>query len=208
MEQRSPEWYAAKLGKVGASRIADIMGRTKTGYSTSRANYLAELLCERLTGTNGDSYESPAMVWGREKEPEAKVTYSFVTGLQIEDAGFIDHPSIAMAGASPDGFVGADGLIEIKCPNTATHIDALLSQSIDGKYLLQMQFQMAVTGRQWCDFVSFDPRMPPEMQLLIKRIYRQPEKIVEIEGEVRSFLAELDAKVAALQSRYGAREAA
>jgi putative phage-type endonuclease len=202
MEQRSPEWYAAKLGKVGASRIADIMARTKTGPSASRANYLAELLCERLTGTTADSYESAAMIWGREKEPDAKAAYCFMTDAIIEDVGFVDHPTIAMAGASPDGLVGTDGLVEIKCPNSATHIETLLSQTIDGKYLLQMQFQMACTGRQWCDFISFDPRLPAEMQMLTRRIYRQPEKIAEIENEVRSFLAELDAKVSALQSRY------
>lgn len=202
MEQRSPEWYAARLGKVTASRIADVIARTKTGYSASRANYLAELLCERLTGTTVDSYESAAMVWGREKEPDAKAAYSFMTDTAIEEAGFITHSSIVMAGASPDGLIGDDGLIEIKCPNSATHIETLLSQVIEGKYLLQMQFQMAVTGRQWCDFVSFDPRLPPEMQLWTKRIYRQPEKIEEIEKEVHQFLNELTFKVDALQSRY------
>lgn len=202
MEQRSEAWYAARRGKVTASRIADLMARTKTGYSASRTNYLAELLCERLTGATADSYESSAMIWGREKEPDAKAAYCFMTDAIVEDVAFVDHPSITMAGASPDGFIGGDGLIEIKCPNSATHIDTLLSQVIDGKYLLQMQFQMAVTGRQWCDFVSFDPRLPPEMQLWTKRIYRQPEKIEEIEKEVHQFLNELTYKVEALQSRY------
>jgi putative phage-type endonuclease len=206
--QRTPEWYAAKLGKVGASRVADLMARTKTGYGASRANYMAELLCELLTGANADSYESAAMVWGREREPEAKAAYCFMTGAAIDEAGFVAHPSITMAGASPDGLIGEDGLVEIKCPNSATHIETLLSQVIEGRYLLQMQFQMACTGRQWCDFISFDPRLPPEMQLWIKRIYRQPEKIKEIETEVHQFLGELSSRLDALRTRYLTREAA
>lgn len=206
-EQRSPTWYAARLGKVGASRIAELMARIKTGYGASRANLMAELICERLTGVNAEGYKSAAMQWGTETEPAAKAAYIFMTDREIEDVGFIDHPSIPMAGASPDGLVGIDGLVEIKAPYTATHIEMLLSGSVEGKYFLQMMFQMAVTGRAWCDFVSFDPRLPPEMQLWIKRIPRDDEKIAEIESEVRTFLTELDAKIGALRSRF-MREAA
>lgn len=206
-EQRSPEWYAARLGKVGASRIAEIMARTKTGYGASRANLMAELICERLTGVNADGYKSAAMQWGTETEPAAKAAYIFMTDREIEDVGFIDHPTIMMAGASPDGLVGSDGLIECKCPNSATHLETLLSGAVEGKYFLQMQFQMAVTGRAYCDFVSFDPRLPPEMQLWISRVARSDEKIKEIETEVRTFLTELDGKIGALRSRF-MREAA
>lgn len=203
MLQRSPEWYAARLGKVGASRIADVMARTKTGYGASRANFMAELVCERLTGAPTEGYVSPAMQWGVEKEPDAKLLYSIQTGRDIAEVGFVDHPNIAMAGASPDGLIGTNGLIETKCPSTATHIETLLSGAVEGKYLLQMQFQMACTGRFWCDFVSFDPRLPSEMQLWVKRVERSDTAIAEIEGEVRKFLAELDVKVAALRSQYG-----
>jgi putative phage-type endonuclease len=206
MEQRSPEWYAARLGKVTASRIADLMARTKTGYSTSRANYMAELVCERLTGNPADNYVSPAMQWGIDNEAAAKAAYCFMTDATIEDVGFVGWPAME-AGASPDGLVGARGLIEVKCPNSATHIDTMLSETIEGKYQLQMQFQMACTQRDWCDFVSFDPRLPPEMQLWIKRVDRDPKKIDEIHSEVTSFLNELNFKVASLRAKF-MREAA
>lgn len=208
MEQRSPEWYAARLGKVTASRIGDLMARTKTGYGASRANYMAELVCERLTGVKAEGFTSAAMQWGTDQEPAAKAAYSFMTDNAVEEVGFVEHPNIAMAGASPDGLIGTDGLIEVKCPNSASHIDMLISGSIDGKYLLQMQFQMACADRAWCDFVSFDPRLPPEMQLWIKRVDRDQKKIDEIHGEVIAFLVELNDKVAALQARYATREAA
>lgn len=208
MEQRSPEWYAARLGKVGASRVSDIMARTKTGYSTSRANFMAELVCERLTGINAEGYTNAAMQWGVDKEPDARALYSLMNDCEIEEVGFLDHPTIHMAGCSPDGLVGTDGLVEIKCPNTATQIETLLNGAVDSKYILQMQFQMSVTGRVWCDFVSFDPRLPPEMQLWVKRVPRDNEAIVNIEKEVVTFLTELDAKVATLQSRYLIAEAA
>lgn len=202
MEQHSPEWFAARIGKATASRMADLMARTKTGYGASRANYMAELVCERLTGVKAEGFTSSAMQWGTDNEVAAKAAYSFMTDRTVDDAGFFDHPAIVMAGASPDGLIGTDGLIEVKCPNSATHIETLLSETIDGKYLLQMQFQMACTGRQWCDFVSFDPRLPAELQLWINRVPRNDARIAEIEAEVRGFLDELDAKVAALKSRY------
>ncbi len=203
MEQRSPEWFAARLGKVGASRICDVMARTKTGYGASRMNYLAELVCERLTGIKSEGYVNAAMQWGIDTEATAKAAYCFMTDNTIEDAGFIDHPKIPMAGCSPDGLINELGLIECKCPNSAAHIETLLSGSIDGKYILQVQFQMAVTNRSWCDFVSFDPRLPAEMQLWVKRVARDDKMIRDIEAEVRTFLGELDAKVSQLRSRYG-----
>lgn len=208
MEQRTDEWIAARLGKVTASRMGDLMARTKSGYGASRANYMAELVCERLTGVKTEGFTSAAMQWGTDQEPAAKAAYSFMTDNAVEEVGFVEHPNIAMAGASPDGLIGTDGLIEVKCPNSASHIDMLISGSIDGKYLLQMQFQMACAGRTWCDFVSFDPRLPPEMQLWIKRVDRDQKKIDEIHGEVIAFLVELNDKVAALQARYATRDAA
>lgn len=203
MEQRSPEWYAARLGKVTASRIADVMARTKTGYGASRANYMAELVCERLTGVKAESYTNAAMQWGVDNEAAAKAAYAFMTDKTVEECGFFDHGTIPMSGASPDGMMPFDGgLVEVKCPNSASHIETLLTEMIEGKYLLQMQWQMACAQCSYCDFVSFDPRLPPELQLWIKRVPRDDTKIAEIEKEVRTFLVELDAKVAALQSRY------
>lgn len=191
-EQGSPTWVAQRLGKVTASRISDMMAKTKSGYGAGRKNYLAQLVVERLTGNQQDSYQNAAMQWGIETEPEARSTYEFLTGNKVETVGFVPHPDLPDdAGASPDGLVGDDGLVEIKCPNTATHIETLLTESIDGKYNLQMQFQMACTGRKWCDFVSYDPRMPPELALFVKRVERDQKAIGDIHSELAKFLTEL-----------------
>lgn len=200
MEQRSPEWFAARLGKVTASRVADLTAKTKTGYSTSRSNYLAELLCERLTGAAAESYVNAAMQWGTDKEPEALSLYEFEVDRAVEPVGFVDHPQIAMTGASPDGLVGADGLVEVKCPITATHLDTLLGGSVSGRYQTQIQWQLACTDRAWCDFVSYDPRVPAHLRLFVQRVQRSDTFIAELESEVRAFLAELDAKIEALNA--------
>lgn len=201
-EQRTDSWTQDRLGKVTASRIADVMARTKTGYGAGRANYHAQLVAERLTGTPGDSFTNAAMQWGIDTEAQARAMYSLETGSQAEETGFWPHPGIAMSGASPDGLVGSVGLVEIKCPNTATHIATLRGDSIDRKYILQMQWQMACAGREWCDFASFDPRLPDEMQLYVQRIERDDELLKEIEGEVIKFLAEVDEAVGELRARY------
>lgn len=208
-EQHSDEWHAARAGRVTASRIADLMARTKTGYGASRKNYGAELLIERLTGAvDVGGFVSPAMQWGTDNEPEARDTYAFVTGLAVAKIGFVIHPTIEMAGASPDGLVADDGLVEIKCPNTGTHVETLLTERVPAKYILQMQWQMACTGRAWCDFVSFDPRLQPEMQLFMTRIERDDDMIQNIEDEVRLFLEEIDETVAALLRKFEIGEAA
>lgn len=208
MDQRSPEWFAARLGKVTASKIADVMGKTKTGYGAGRANYAAQLLCERMTGTVAEGYSNAAMQWGTDCEPRARAAYEFTTGLTVAEIGFVDHPTVGSSGASPDGLVGDAGLIEIKCPNTATHFATLEGGAIDRKYLLQMQWQMACTARQWCDFASYDPRVPIEMQLHIERVQRDDTLIAEIEAEVAAFLTELDQREAHLRARYLQKEAA
>lgn len=202
MEQRSAEWFAARLGKVTASRVADIVAKTKSGYSTSRANYMAELVCERLTGMQGESFSSAAMVWGTNTEPMARSAYESRMAELVEETGFVLHPTISMAGASPDGLIGDDGLVEIKCPNTATHIDTLMSDGAPSKYMTQMQWQMACTGRKWCDFVSFDPRMPEEMQMFVIRVERNDDVIIELEREVEKFLVELEYKITSLNQLY------
>ena len=151
--QGSEEWFAARLGKATASKVADIVARTRSGYAASRANYMAQLVAERLTGNVAESFTNDAMRWGIDQEPAARRAYEFYVGAEVTEIGFVTHPEIGMSGASPDGLVGDDGLVEIKCPNTAKHIDTLLGKAIEGKYLTQMQWQMACTGRQWCDFV-------------------------------------------------------
>jgi putative phage-type endonuclease len=195
IEQRSDEWFAARIGKVTASRVADVLAKTKTGYSTSRDNYMAQLVCERLTGQKGDSFTNAAMQHGTETEPLARISYEVAQNVLVDEVGFVPHPSIIMAGASPDGLVGDDGLLEIKCPNTATHIETLLTQSVPTKYYTQMQFQLTCTGREWCDFVSFDNRLPPELQLFVKRVPRDDTYIKLIEAEIVQFLSELDDKI-------------
>ena len=207
-EQRTDEWIQARLGRVTGSRVADLMAKTKSGYSTSRANYQAELICERLTGQQGERFTNAAMAWGTETEPQARAAYEFLTDRAVTETGFVLHPTLADFGASPDGLVGDDGLLEIKCPNTATHIETLLNEAVPGKYITQMQAQMACTGRAWCDFVSFDPRLPGDLQLWVKRVDRDAAFITEMESEIRAFLTELDAKVEALRARYSMEQAA
>lgn len=202
MEQRSEEWFAARLGKVTASRVADLMAKTRTGPSASRANYMAELICERLTGEPAANFSNAAMQWGTETEPMAREAYGFLRACDVVEAGFVPHPFIDGFGASPDGFVGADGLVEIKCPNTATHIETLLSETVPAKYITQMQAQMACTGRAWCDFVSFDPRLPEDMQIWVKRVPADPAFITDMEAEISAFLLELTQKLDALRARY------
>ncbi len=202
VEQGTAEWLALRAGKVTASRVADVIAKTKTGPGASRANYMAELIAERLTGEPAEKFVNAAMAWGTEKEPEARALYEFLTDAEVTQVGFVPHPSISDSGASPDGLVGTDGMVEIKCPNTATHIETLLGQVVPAKYITQMQWQMACTGRLWCDFASYDPRMPDSMRLFVKRIERDDQFIEATSQEVIAFLEELAEKEQALRSRY------
>jgi putative phage-type endonuclease len=203
-EQRSEEWFAARRGKVTASRIADLLATIRSGaWAASRKNYAAELVTERLTGKSPEPYNNEAIQWGVDQEEPARQAYTKVSGSDVEETGFVDHPTVKDAGASPDGLVGEEGLIEIKCPTTATHIDTLLGADVNEKYRLQMMWQMACTGRKWCDFVSYDPRLPEQMQVFIKRFERDDEEIREIEGHVRVFLEEVEETTRKLKSKYG-----
>lgn len=195
-------WFAIRSGKVTASRVADVVAKTKTGPAASRANYMAQLVCERLTGELAESFTSKEMQWGTDQEPNARAAYEFRADVTVEQVGFVIHPTIADSGASPDGLVGADGLLEIKCPNTAGHIEALLGRAVPGKYLTQIQWQLACTGRAWCDYVSFDPRMPESMSLFIARVKRDDRVIADLEAQVREFLTELASKVSELKAQY------
>jgi putative phage-type endonuclease len=193
IEQGTNEWHLMRLGKVTGSRVAELMAKTKSGEAASRKNYMMELLCQRLTGRREESFSSAAMQRGADLEPIARSFYEAANNVMVEESSFVFHPVIKAFGASPDGFVGDDGLIEIKCPNTAQHIDFITTKKPDGKYIWQMQAQMACTGRKWCDFVSFDDRLPERLQFDSVRIWRDDEKIAEMEAEIVKFLDELDA---------------
>lgn len=198
-DQGTEEWFAARLGRVTASRIADVMMKpTTAGFQ----NYRAQLVCERLTGQPTETFTSAAMQHGTDTEPQARAMYTLTTGLDVDEVGFIPHPSLEMSGASPDGLVGGDGLVEIKCPQPSTHIKTLTGAKIDRKYMLQMQWQMICTGRDWCDFVSFSPALPAEMQLFRQRVDRNAELSEEITEAVTSFLAGVDALCADLTTKY------
>ena len=200
--QGSPEWHAERLGKVTASRMADVCARTKSGWGASRKNYMAELVAERLTGARAEGFTNAAMQWGTDQEPEARVAYEFYRDATVVEVGFVPHPSIADTGASPDGLVGDDGLVEIKAPNTATHIETLLGGTVPEKYVLQMQWQLNCTGRQWCDFASFDPRLPESMRLFVQRVPRDDALVASLEKDVVEFLTELRETVARLRAKY------
>lgn len=206
IEQNSDAWRKIRAGKLTASRMSDALAKTKTGWGASRANLMAQLIAERLTGEPQESYQNEAMRWGTEKEPDARDAYAFQANVHIVQVGFVEHTTIAMAGASPDGLVGDDGLIEIKAPNTATHIETLLGHEIPAKYRTQMLWQMACTGRKWCDFVSFDPRMPSNMQMFVKRLHRDDATIADMEREASVFLSEIDAKVQSLINLFRSDE--
>jgi len=169
---------------------------------------MAAKIIGRLTGNAPDTFTNAAMQWGTQTEPDARAAYEFMHDVDVELVGLVKHPTISGTHASPDGLIGRDGLVEIKCPNSATHIETLLGEEISGRYVTQMQWQMACTGRKWCDFVSFDPRLPASMQLFVKRIERDQKRIEELETLVREFLAELDGKVRALREKYELKEAA
>lgn len=201
--QGSELWFAERCGKVTASRIADVVARTKTGWGAGRKNYMAQLIAERLSGEVAESYSNAAMQWGTDHEPDAAAAYAFLTGHDVAEVGFVPHPEIEQSGASPDRLVNDDGLVEIKCPNTATHIDTLLGAPIDKKYRLQMQWQMRCTDRAWCDFASYDPRLPVRLSLHIRRVDRDDKLIAELESDVREFISEMEDKINRLQNETG-----
>lgn len=198
IEQGSQEWLALRAGKVTASKVSDVMSAiTTAGYK----NYLADLVVERLTGKKTESFTNAAMQWGVDQEPLARAEYEVKTGNFVDQVAFVDHPTIANFGCSPDGLVGDDGLIEIKCPNTATHIDYVMQDKVPTKYIPQIQCQLAVTGRKWCDFVSFDPRLPDGLQILIVRLERDDEYIEKLEARVVKFLDEVNSAVTGLKEK-------
>ena len=206
MEQRTDEWFQARLGKVTASRISDVLAKTKTGYSISRQNYLVQLVTERLTGQKADSFfMNQAMQDGVDREPIARKLYEALNDIEVEEVGFYDHPRIAKSGASPDGLlpellVFGTGLVEIKCPIETTHTNTLMSKKVPSKYIPQIQWQMAcVPNAKFCDFISYNPNFPPEMQLFVSRVEKDLQYILELEAEVEQFLKEVDEAIKQLK---------
>jgi len=201
IKQGTNEWRNCRLGLVTASRIVDVMAQTRSGYGASRATYMSELLTERLTGKPAKNFTNAAMQHGIDTEPQARQAYEVLTGRTVKETGFHIHPTIEMAGASPDGLINDDGLIEIKCPQPPAHSQLLDKRKIPQKYILQMQWQMACTGAQWCDFVSFHPDFPAPLDLFVTRVERDDLKIIEIECEVLYFLQDLETKLAPLKAQ-------
>lgn len=201
VEQGGEEWKRTRVGCFTASRASDAFARIKSGWGASRSNYRAELICERLSGQPYDGYTNHYMDRGNKVEPEAITAYELFVGLEARATGFWQHPTIDMAGGSPDRLVGTDGMIEAKARTTAIHFDLLLTHSIPGKFIDQMQFGMGCTEREWCDFVSYDPRTPVGFELFVKRIWRDDNRIAELERLAVEFLAEVHAHMKALQEK-------
>lgn len=201
--QGTPEWHEARRGKVTSSRVVDVCAKIKSGApAATRANYMAQLLLERITGRVEPTFQSRAMQDGIEREPEAREIYAFLTDVDVEQVGFVDHPTIPMAGSSPDGLVGADGGVEFKCPFAATHLETLFTGKVHRDYAFQIQWNMAVTGRRWWDYVSFHPSFPEHLRVFIKRVPRDQDVIDNLETEVRAFQEELALKIAALKGLH------
>lgn len=199
LKQGSAEWLQARVGKCTGSRVADALSFLKKGApSQKRKDYLTEVVTERLTGFAVDHYVSPAMDWGTDNEKYARAAYEVVSGNDVDIVGIAEHPTIADFSSSPDGYVGEDGIVELKCPNTTTHIGYLLANEVPEAYLFQCWAEMACSGRKWVDFVSFDPRLPPKNQIFIKRLERNKEMITMVEQGVVLFLSEVEAMVAQL----------
>ncbi len=202
MEQRSEEWYAARCGSLGASQLNEARGTTKSGWGASRENLKNRIIAERLTGQAAEGFTNAAMQWGVDNEDAARKAYEAHTGTFVDEMGIAIHPVLKHTHASPDGLVGDDGLIEIKCPNTTTHIETLKAKKAPSKYMNQMLWQMRCTDRQWCDFVSFDPRLPEHLQLFVIRVERDDAAIAELEAKVTEFLTEVEREIEQLNREF------
>ena len=200
--QGTPEFFEQRLGHVTASRMSDVLAKGKSGEAVTRQKYRMQLVAERITGLVAESFTSAAMEWGTEQEKFARIRYEADTGYFVDEAEFYTHPTIKWLGASPDGLLNdTGGLLEIKCPNTQTHLGYMLDKKAPAVYINQMQTQMWVTGRAWCDFVSFDPRVPEHLQLFIVRLDRDDALIERMEVEVHKFLSEVEESINVLENK-------
>ncbi len=201
MKQGTPEWFDSRVGCCTASRCYDAIAKTKSGWSASRERYMDELITERLIGRAQDHFISADMMWGIEQEPLARAAYEFENNVTVEEVGSIPHPVIEWSSASPDGLIGDEGLIEIKCPKTTTMVSTVLSGQIPKNYVTQMTWQLACTQRKWCDFVMFDPRLPPANQIWIQRYEPEEDVITQLEEDVKLFLLDLQVRLKTFQSQ-------
>lgn len=194
LEQHSPEWFQMRQGMATGSMMADVVTKKKRGdgYYAAREDYMIDLAVTRLTGLMPDRYVSKAMEFGTENEPRGRAAYEMHCDVMVEEVGFAFHPHIKWFGSSPDGLVGSEGVLEVKCPNSATHLGYILGNVVPEQYIPQMKSHMLCAERQWCDFVSFDPRMPKHLQLFVRRLDREEKMLMELEMEVEKFLGELD----------------
>lgn len=202
MEQGSEEWLLARCGSLGASQLNEALATTKSGWGASRENLKNRIIAERLTGVPAETFKNAAMEWGTAQEDAARKAYEAHTGTFVDEMGIAIHPVLKHTHASPDGLVGDDGLIEIKCPNTTTHIETLKAKKAPNKYMNQMLWQMRCTDRQWCDFVSFDPRLPDHLQLFVVRVERDDAAIAELEAKVTEFLTEVEREIEQLNREF------
>ena len=204
MEQRTDEWYAARCGSLGASQLNEALATTKNGWGASRENLKNRIIAERLTGQPSETFQNDAMIWGVETEDAARKAYEAATGVFVDEMGIAYHPVLKHTHASPDGLVGEDGLIEIKCPKSTTHVETLRVKKAPSKYINQMMWQMRCTDRQWCDFVSFDPRLPSHLQLFVVRVDRDEAIIADLEAKVAEFLTEVEKEIERLNEEFAA----
>jgi len=205
MEQRTDEWFAKRAGKITGSRFSDVMNITKSGPGAARRALVATLAIERLTGECVETFQNGAMLRGIELEPDARAAYEAHVGELVEEVAFIQHPELDYVGVSPDGLVGDEGMVELKCPaNIAKHLDALLRGDHATEYRWQILGQMWVAGRQWNDAASFDPRYPEGLKLAIKRVDRDEKAIAELAEQCAIVNDEANKALADLQSRMPA----
>lgn len=198
-EQGTPEWKKARAGRVTASRMADLLAK---GKGISRQKYLGQIIAERDSGEPSEmSFKSASMEWGTQQEEDAATLYEWEYETRLTKVGFVIHPAIELSGCSPDRLCGDEGIVQIKCPDTHTHIETFMTDEIDSRYLKQMQWEMACTHSKWCDFVSFDPRVKQERRLFVKRIRRDPAAIVAMQAEVQAFLREVDETIKQLDRK-------
>lgn len=199
--QRTDGWLQERCGCATASRFADVMAKIKTGEAATRRKYRIQIVTERLTGRPTPGYQNAAMMWGVQTEPEARMAYEAERGVIVHETGFIKHPVIVFCGASPDGIIGDDGMLELKCPESTTHLEWMESGKVPPEHVPQIQGQMACTGRKWVDFASYDPRFPEGLQLFIVRVPRDDAYIKELEAGVMGFLSEVDAMIFKLMGK-------